>query len=155
CLKWRQGLGTAAKGQGMGSAVKVSRDRWWHWALPILLTIIILALAGGVVTRREQPPVASVDLSDRAKLELIAILTQASPTVDLSTRARKTYNNLPPRVRRTISRFVRPALSQVVTGSNLKESDMTLVFLAKNRGGASLSHTDLSRAIDQAEFDWV
>lgn len=138
----------------MESAAKESGNRWRHWALPIFLTVVIVALAVWAVTRRVEP-IASVDVSDSAKLELIAILTHASPTADLSTRARKTYNNLPQRFRRTISRFVRPAPSQIVTGSNLQERDITLVFLAKSRDGAWLSKNELSQAVDKAEFDWV
>lgn len=132
-----------------------THNRWRGLTLLILLVIVIMVLAGWAVTRRKPPALVSVELANGARLELIATLTQSNPEIDLSTWGRKTYKKLPLLMQELIGKLARPSPTQVVTDPSLEQQDTTLVFVVKSGEGLPLPNSELTRAIDNAEFNFL
>lgn len=108
------------------------------WGAVAITSLLVLGVAVFAATTREEPPIASVQVTDDLSLDLVAVLTQKQPRHDLSTFGRRMLWKLPRSLRSMVYAFGKPANPQLVRAVNMGPDDVELIFVAKgNEAGIS------------------
>lgn len=106
------------------------------WGAVAIISLLVLGVAVFAASTREEPPIASVQVTDDLSLDLVAVLTQKQPRHDLSTIGRKMLWKLPRSLRSMVYAFGKPANSQLVRAVNMGPDAVELIFVAKGNDGS-------------------